>query len=376
LNFFFSFCLLHNIQNQDPIKNTSNMLSLKQVISQKKTIPKIKELLSACEGYEFDSSNDDGPIHGMMHQLRNLDFSKKMKKKLVYTLMDIDYLKIVPHIIDRNQEALERGIQNVDLSYFEGNNKEMFEDSLVNYLTENIGKRKIIFFNLSLRNYCYDNEEEDRYATHGSCAFMVPRKGTGYDMYYINHHGEAMNTTLIYERVLTRTRNQKYSFKHPVDFIVLDQIVKYMNTKLKETIYYDFTTLHNFYGINYQEEDIHGFCFIFPIIIYYSLGKFFDENKQLNVGGVFKNLNPISQTLKEGKLNFFIHSCFTEFEPSYNEVVFNYLGTEKEEKKFMEELDAVLAKLKFRFLKKLTGYMYQYLTQQAMLTKLNLPKLN
>ena len=173
--------------------------------------------------------------------------------------------------------------------------------------------------------------------------------------------------------VLTRTRNQKYSFKHPVDFIVLDQIVKYMNTRLRETIYYDFSTRHNFYGINYQEEDVHGFCFIFPIIIYYSIGKYFSENKTLNVGGVFKNLNPVSQTLREGKLNFFIHSCFTEFDLSYNEVVFNFLGSKKEEKKFMEELDAVL-ELKFRFLKKLAGYMYQYLTQPTMLKKLNLSK--
>ena len=97
--------------------------------------------------------------------------------------------------------------------------------------------------------------------------------------------------------------------------------------------------------------------------------------KTLSVGGVSK-ISTISQTLKEGNLNFFIHSCFTEFDPSYNEVVFNYLGTEKEEKKFMEELDAVLAKLKFRFLKKLAGYMYQYLTQPAMLSKLNLPQHN
>lgn len=350
------------------------MFSLKQVISQKSSIPKIKDLLDACEAYEFDSSNDDAVVHQMMHQLRNLDFSKKMKRKMVYTLMDIDYLKIVPHIIDRNQEALEKGIKNVDVYYFEGNRKEMYEDSLVNYLTENVSNRKVIFFNLSLRNYCYDDEEEDRYATHGSCAFMVPRIGKGYDLYYVNHHGEAMNGTLDYERVLTRTRNQKYSFKHPVDFIVLDQIVKYMNTRLNETIYYDFTTRHNFYGINYQEEDVHGFCFIFPIIIYYSLGKYFCETKTLNLGGVAKNLNPVSQTLKEGKLNFFIHSCFTEFDPSYNEVVFNFLGTEKEEKKFMEELDAVLAKLKFRFLKKLTGYMYQYITQPTMLKKLNLPQ--
>ena len=350
------------------------MISLKQVIAQKNRIPTIKDLLSACEAYEFDSSNDDGPIHRMMHQLRNLDFSKKMKRKMVYTLMDIDYLQIVPHIIDRNQEALEKGIKNVDVSYFEGNNKEMFEDSLVNYLTENISKRKVIFFNLSLRNYCYDDEEEDRYATHGSCAFMVPRVGKGYDLYYVNHHGEAMDGTLDYERVLTRTRNQKYSFKHPVDFIVLDQIVKYMNTRLRETIYYDFSTRHNFYGINYQEEDVHGFCFIFPIIIYYSIGKYFSEIKTLNVGGVSKNLNPVSQTLREGKLNFFIHSCFTEFDDSYNEVVFNFLGSKKEEKKFMEELDAVLAKLKFRFLKKLAGYMYQYLTQPTMLKKLNLSK--
>ena len=92
------------------------------------------------------------------------------------------------------------------MSLFRGNNKEMFEDSLVNYLTENISKRRF-FFNLSLRNYCYDDEEEDRHATHGSCAFMVPHVGKGYDMYYVNHH-EAMDGTLDYERVLTRTRNK------------------------------------------------------------------------------------------------------------------------------------------------------------------------
>ena len=92
------------------------MNSLKQVIAQKKRIPTIKNLLAACEVYEFDSSNDDGPIHQIMHQLRNLEFSKKMKRKMVYTIMDIDYLQIVPHIIERNQEALEKGIKNVDVS--------------------------------------------------------------------------------------------------------------------------------------------------------------------------------------------------------------------------------------------------------------------
>ena len=93
------------------------MNSLKQVIGQKNSIPKIKDLLAACEAYEFDSSNDDGAIHQMMHQLRNLDFSKKMKRKMVYTLMDIDYLQIVPHIIDRNQEALEKGIKTVSYTH-------------------------------------------------------------------------------------------------------------------------------------------------------------------------------------------------------------------------------------------------------------------
>ena len=57
------------------------MLSLNQVIAQKNSIPKIKELLAACESYEFDSSNDDGPIHKMMHQLRNLGFPKKNEEK-------------------------------------------------------------------------------------------------------------------------------------------------------------------------------------------------------------------------------------------------------------------------------------------------------
>jgi hypothetical protein len=68
-----------------------------------------------------------------------------------------------------------------------------------------------------------------------------------------------------------------------------------------------------------------------------------------------------------------VHSCFTEFDGSYNKVVFNHLNTKKEEKIFMEELDTVLAKLKFRFLKKITGYTLQYLTQPIILKKLNLP---
>ena len=63
------------------------MNSLKQVIAQKNRIPTIKNLLAACEAYEFDSSNDDGPIHQMMHQLRNLEFSKKMKRKMEQNLL-------------------------------------------------------------------------------------------------------------------------------------------------------------------------------------------------------------------------------------------------------------------------------------------------
>jgi len=349
------------------------MLSLKQIIAQKNSIPKIKDLMAECESYEFDSSNWDAPVNNMLHQLRNFAFTKKMKKKIKYALLDIDYLKIVPHIQRRNQEELERGIKNVDICYFYGNNTEMIEQSFVSYLMENISDRKIIFLNLSLRHYCYDEDEVDRYATHGSCAFMVPRKGNGYDMYYINQHGEAMNSTLVYEKALTRTRNQKYTFSHPVDFIVMNEIVKYINCCLSEKIHYDFSTRHNFCGINYQEEDVHGFCFIFPMIIYYSLGMYFNCEKEVSCDSEIMNIPPISKTLKNGDLNFMIHSCFTEFDDYYNKVVFNHLKKCEEQEIFMKELDTVLAKLKFRFLKKITGYTLQYLTQPIMLKKINLP---
>ena len=134
----------------------------------------------------------------------------------------------------------------------------MFEDSLVNYLTENISKRKIMFFNLSLRNYCYDDEEEERYATHGSCAFMIPRVGKGYDMYYVNHHGEAMDGTLDYERVLTQMGIKNIPSSNQSISSCWTKLSMYMNTRLKETIYYDFTTRHNFYGINYKGKTFTG----------------------------------------------------------------------------------------------------------------------
>ena len=164
-----------------------------------------------------------------------------------------------------------------------------------------MSKRKIVFFNLSLRNYCYDDEEEERYATHGSCAFMVPRTGKGYDMYYVNHHGEAMDGTLDYERVLTRTRNQKYSFKQPVDFIVLDQIVKYMNTRLRRPFTMTLQPVTTFTVLT-RYLDVHHFCFIFPIIIYYSLGKYFNDSKMVNVGGAFKNLTSLFHKLSRKEI--------------------------------------------------------------------------
>ena len=56
------------------------MISLNQIIAQKQ-YSKIKALLAACEAYDFDSSNDDGVIHQMMHQLRNFGFFQKDEKK-------------------------------------------------------------------------------------------------------------------------------------------------------------------------------------------------------------------------------------------------------------------------------------------------------
>ena len=185
------------------------MNSLKQVIAQKNRIPNIKDLLSACEAYEFDSSNDDGPIHRMMHQLRNLDFSKKMKRKMVYTLMDIDYLQIVPHIIERNQEALEKGIKNVDVSYFRGQQQgNVRRQSSQLFDRKHLQTQGYLLQLVSTQLVAMMMRRRIDTQPHGSCAFMIPRVGKGYDLYYVNHHGEAMDGTLDYERVLTRTRNQ------------------------------------------------------------------------------------------------------------------------------------------------------------------------
>ena len=170
------------------------MNSLKQVIAQKNRIPNIKDLLSACEAYEFDSSNDDGPIHRMMHQLRNLDFSKKMKRKMVYTLMDIDYFKSFLTSSTGTRGSGE-GHQECWRLLFRGQQQGNVRRQLVNYLTKTSPNAR-----LSSSTCLYATiammRRGGQIRNSWLVAFMIPRVGKGYDLYYVNHHGEAMDGTL------------------------------------------------------------------------------------------------------------------------------------------------------------------------------------
>ena len=57
---------------------------------------------------------------------------------------------------------------------------------------------------------------------------LIPRKRKGYDMYYMNPHGEVMKPYTYFEKVKTRTRCQRFDFgKDIVACVVMTSIVNF-----------------------------------------------------------------------------------------------------------------------------------------------------
>ena len=167
-----------------------------------------------------------------------------------------------------------------------------------------------------------DREEEGGYVAHGVCAMLVPRQRKGYDLYYMNPHGEVMKPYTYYEIIKTRTRCQKLDFdKEIIDVVVMRSIVDYCNKHFDHDIHYDGSLRHNYLGVNLQEEDVHGVCYIFPHLVYYYFGKYFTEKRELEAEGIKRSLPSFKEMLDSGDFNLAIHSCFVEFDTNYKKAI-------------------------------------------------------
>lgn len=310
-----------------------------------------KDIFAKASECEIDNTNLESPAHHILNNFKNKLFNKRMKRKLSYIVTDINFLEMC-----KNRNNVNTIIENILCGYWF--RKQYIDDFLVEKIRNDCAKRKVIFLNINALNYCLDLEEKGDYCDHAICAILAPIKYTKqYNLYYMNPHGNVIKPYTYFEQYVTKKRRKKYDFdKNTVDYFVLKSITEYCYTKYKLIIRYTMSNYHNYYGVNLQEWDNRGTCFIFPSLIYLYLGLYFTKKRELVINNKKKIIPRVEYLLKNGQFNLFVHSCLIDFNLELKRVIFYSLNnTTTDDMKTLLKLEKCLEKSTFHFLKNICG---------------------
>jgi hypothetical protein len=305
--------------------------------------------------------------------LNHFKFCVFPRNNISFINLDINYFHICKLL---KGKGVKNYIDDTLCSYWKGDKKQTnyYEDFFQEKIATDCLNKKLIFIDINAVNYCIDRGEESNYASHAVCAILVPQDDTGdntndrymsdYKLYYINPHGEVMKPYTYFEEYITRKRSKIYDFgKETVDYVVLKSIIDSCNES-GTNIYYDNTNKYNYYGVNLQEQDNKGTCFIFPSIIYYNIGMYFNKKKLIKYKDKKIYLQAFKGLFENGQFNLAISSCFTDFSKGYEECVFKNINKNFDDGEIILKLIKRLDKSGIHFIKNICNTMINFICQE------------
>lgn len=315
-----------------------------------------EKVVQQADDMDLDSM-ESGIAHQIMHTMKQHCFSKDMAKLLEAVHVNIDFLKLVPLLHElktaknktKAQKKVEKYWDNLGCEFCSGKHADIYEenfDTRINFLMK---KKKIIFLNMGMSYYFVDLDEEDKYSDHGTCAVLIPQKN-GYHMYYINSHGHDMKDNTSYETIgRTRRSLKTMKFDVPIDVAIMKSFIAYMKKEHKKTIRFENDTEHVYYGVDMQAGDNVGCCYIYPWIIYYNIGRYYDQKRVLTIKHkkrkVKRSLSTVATMLQGGNLQSVVQNMFLEYNHDY--ALKSVMGipdsdSEEDEKEYMLGLEKII----------------------------------
>lgn len=310
-------------------------------------------LLETAHKYGLTSSST-GTAHKIMHLMGKHCFSKNVANLMEIVHLDIDMKTIVPllHALKNATPSKKKALQtqiskfwdNIECEYCQGKKAEDYEETLGSRLFDLMEEEKIIFLNIGMKAYFVDTEEEDNYSDHATCAILIPQKN-GYNLYYINSHGNDIIGYDTYETFKTRRRRNEIELGEPVDVMVMMNFVEMMKQEWEQSIHFEDKVEHVYYGVNLQAGDELGSCYIYPWIIYYCFGRYYDRKQTTYVGKKKFTLKAMALLIQEGKFEEAVQNMFIDFDADFKKA---YLTTkpksdsDDDEEKHMYKLENII----------------------------------
>ena len=291
---------------------------------------RFQDFVKKAEKHGLVDTNLDGYSHKACHLLKKKLFPKKFDEKCLLLQSCVNLRHILSSI---RQPADSSAIYNEFVCGRYVYQKDMFTfnyEYLCPNITEAMTQKKIIFIILDIRDYCMcpimhkkTQKERNTYFAHSVTIVLTPTASSDYNCYYINSHGQDLKSSTAYDFIISRRRAKTEKYTEPIDIIFMKSYINWLNKVEYETegskpfIHFANNTKHVYYGINLQAGDSHGVCFIYPLIIWYYFGMFYNARRvyELDIG-TFKIKNG-EELIKSGHLGFFIETMFLDFCPIF-----------------------------------------------------------
>uniref|UniRef100_A0A6C0C6F4 Uncharacterized protein n=1 Tax=viral metagenome TaxID=1070528 RepID=A0A6C0C6F4_9ZZZZ len=330
----------------------------------------IGQIIRRLECVGANSFSHDSYSHKAAVLMQKTEFTKKMRQdmSLLYFTADLEDFM---HCMERKKglndyfEALSTSRYTYKKNIFEYHQEMMIENIL--YM---MNERKIIFFQMGVPDYItFETPQRHAYNAHALCIIMIPRKDN-YDCYYINSHGHTIDTQHYYEFIMSRKRKRKMKLSESADVVFMKALVSHINKKSDIKVNYDGTSKYTYRGTNLQAGDSHGVCFIYPLIIWYSIGKYYTRKQVLDTDFGKISVATGKSLMKSGRFNHFIESMFWKFCPKYSKLLCRQCKMKAFQQEFSESMETQLEKDNYRFIKMLIGPYISYIQQSMFMRKI------
>ena len=195
---------------------------------------------------------------------------------------------------------------------------------------------------------------------------FTPINNYNYRMIVINPHGN--DITYNYETVITSKRVRKSIFKRGIDFEVINIFQKNLSRYLKErknkkyrhlqiTFSFNDDKQHCYKGCNLQIGDSYGYCYLYPITLYYYFGMYFDKERYIDN----LKIDTVENMLKHGDIIKFVHSCIADFCVPFKHLIIQTNNSQNN--RVVKKLDSIIYNQDYRLFKTLGTSVINFVNQ-------------
>ena len=235
-------------------------------------------------------------------------------------------------------------------------NNKIKKMNMFDYFKDSFIKNKKIFISLDVYGYGHTEGEEFPYDAHSLIIIFTPINNNNYKCVFINTHGR--DYTYDYEIVYSSKRRKKIKYKYGLDYHFMNMFISNLNIYLKKRtqihVLFDKTSEYMYKGVNFQSGDSRGYCYLFPILIYYYYRRYYDCERNIDGYKIESSYDLISGH----KLDKFMSSCLIEYCKPYKHKLFEIRN--KKISDYYEELETILCKQDFRLFKKIASIHLHY----------------